>query len=423
MSFWAEVRTFMRRGALLLVLLGIITASQVPLRTTDSRVRQFTRTLEFDFGQWTLGAGLSEFGQSSLGDGAYLTDGQRSQVVRRYMHLVDEIHASQSDLEDIYGNPGGADPQAAAAKRAELDALDAQRAKLEPLAESILQEQVAVVLSQMGLGQTGAPFPPVAFHFSTLPKALIVSPRSEIRQEANIELVPDISVPQQVAVEKDVEKTLDVSALVVPVGGIGTYPTMVQDSTSLSWVLEVVAHEWTHNYLDIRPLGINYDASQDLHTMNETTATLMGKEVSRRALAQFYPELVPPPAPAASQPETDTAPPQEPSFDFQKEMRATRVRVDTLLSQGRIDDAESYMEARRQVFWEHGFHIRRLNQAYFAFYGSYADQPGGAAGDDPVGAAVRDLWERAESPAAFLRTMAWLTSYDQLARTLSATSR
>lgn len=414
MSFWHEVTRFIRRGALLLVITGIVTASAVPLRSTDSKVRQFTRNLEFDFGQWTLNAVMGEFGQASVGASTYLTDAQRGQLVRQYLKLVDQIHTVQADLADIYGDPSIADPEAKAApKRAELATLESQQARLEPVAESIIQEQVAVVLSQMGLGETGSPFPPVAFHFSTLPKALIVSPRDQIRQEVNLELVPDISVPKQVEVEDEVEKALDVSALVVPVGGIGTYPTMVQDSTSLGWVLEVVAHEWTHNYLDIRPLGLNYDTSQTLRTMNETTATLMGQEVSRRALQAFYPDLVPPPtppAPAGPQP----AAPSPPAFDFQKEMRVTRVRVDDLLAQGKIDEAEAYMETRRQVFWEHGYHIRRLNQAYFAFYGSYAAQPGGAAGDDPVGAAVRALWAQARSPAAFLRDMAWLTTFDQL---------
>lgn len=415
MSFWDDVTHFMRRAALLLVLMGIVTASAVPLRSTDSRVRQFTRNLEFDFGQWTLDAVLGEFGQTSLGASGYLSDAQRAQSVRDYLHLVDQIHTIQSDLADIYGDPNVSDPNAEAApKRAELVALQAKQDRIEPVAESILQEQVAVILDQMGLGQVGSPFPPVAFHFSTLPKALIVSPRDEIRQEVNIELVPDVSLAQEIEVENKVESALDVSALVVPIGGIGTYPTMVQDSTSLSWVLEVVAHEWTHNYLDIRPLGINYDTNQSLRTMNETTASLMGKEVSRLAMQKFYPDLVPPPSPPPGSSAASSSPTEPPAFDFQKEMRATRVHVDELLAQGKIDQAEAYMEARRLIFWDHGYHIRKLNQAYFAFYGSYADQPGGAAGNDPVGAAVRALWKQSDSPAAFLRSMAWLTSFDQL---------
>ena len=45
--------------------------------------------------------------------------------------------------------------------------------------------------------------------------------------------------------------------------------------------------------------------------------------------------------------------------------------------------------------------MRKLNQAYFAFYGAYADQPGGAAGEDPVGPAVRALRERSQGLADF----------------------
>jgi hypothetical protein len=95
--------------------------------------------------------------------------------------------------------------------------------------------------------------------------------------------------------------------------------------------------------------------------------------------------------------------------------------VDRLLEAGQVEQAESFMEARRQVFNRQGYNLRRLNQAYFAFHGAYADEPGGPAGEDPVGAAVRTLWARATSPAAFLRQMAWMDSYDDLRRRLEAT--
>jgi hypothetical protein len=101
-------------------------------------------------------------------------------------------------------------------------------------------------------------------------------------------------------------------------------------------------------------------------------------------------------------------------FDFRVEMHLTRVTVDELLEQGDIEEAEAYMEARRQIFWQNGYYIRRINQAYFAFHGAYADQPGGAAGDDPVGAAVRELWALLDSPVEFLRTMAWMDDYSDL---------
>jgi hypothetical protein len=72
------------------------------------------------------------------------------------------------------------------------------------------------------------------------------------------------------------------------------------------------------------------------------------------------------------------------------------------------------MEAQREYLWENGYFIRRLNQAYFAFYGAYADVPGGAAGQDPVGPAVRELRARSESLAQFLDRISWMTSFEAL---------
>ena len=80
-------------------------------------------------------------------------------------------------------------------------------------------------------------------------------------------------------------------------------------------------------------------------------------------------------------------------------MHETRVKVDEMLAAGHIEEAEDYMETRRQFFWETGYHIRKLNQAYFAFHGSYADAPG-AAGEDPIGPTVLRL--RAQSPSLYI---------------------
>jgi hypothetical protein len=100
-------------------------------------------------------------------------------------------------------------------------------------------------------------------------------------------------------------------------------------------------------------------------------------------------------------------------------MRKTRVHVEELLAQGRVEEAEAYMEERRELFWEHGHSIRKLNQAYFAFYGSYADVPGGAAGADPVGPAVRELRRRSGSLAEFVGRMASMTSFGDLRSALA----
>jgi hypothetical protein len=103
-------------------------------------------------------------------------------------------------------------------------------------------------------------------------------------------------------------------------------------------------------------------------------------------------------------------------FDFRREMHATRIHVDRLLAAGSIDEAEAYMERQRQVFLRNGFLIRRLNQAYFAFYGAYAEAPEGPAGADPVGAAVRRLRAQSASLADFVNRISWMTSAEQLER-------
>ncbi|HLB46456.1 MAG TPA: hypothetical protein VJL59_05460, partial [Anaerolineales bacterium] len=84
-----------------------------------------------------------------------------------------------------------------------------------------------------------------------------------------------------------------------------------------------------------------------------------------------------------------------------------------LLAVGRIGEAEAYMEARRRVFVEHGYQVRKLNQAYFAFYGAYNVGPG-AGGQDPVGPAVRQLRDRSPSVKAFLDQISWMTSFEAL---------
>jgi hypothetical protein len=76
------------------------------------------------------------------------------------------------------------------------------------------------------------------------------------------------------------------------------------------------------------------------------------------------------------------------------------------------------MEVRRKFLWDHGYQIRRLNQAYFAFNGAYADEPGGAAGADPVGPAVRSLRQQSASLADFLNRISWMTSLADLQKAL-----
>lgn len=408
-------------AGLLVVMIALLGSSNVAHTDLNVRVRVFTRDFEFDYLSWTLSALETKLEQIALGTTRYLPEKIRHQTALEYLRLVQQIQQGEGELAIIYADPGITDPDSASkALRDELADYYSRRAVLAPLAESILQQQLSEIVSEMELAYAGQPIPPVLYHTTPLPKALIVSPREIIRQDNNISLVTGITLDEQVALEERVDSALDVSSLVVNVGGVGVYPTMVMQTTDINWLAEVVAHEWIHNFLTLRPLGINYMTGHELRTMNETVASIAGKEIGYRLIERFYPELLPPPLPEApAKPNTNEPPPEPPAFDFRAEMHETRLEVDRLLAEGEIEKAEAYMEERRGYFWENGYRIRKLNQAYFAFYGAYADTPVGAAGEDPVGEAVRTMRAQSPSLASFVKRLSWMSSFEQLQRALA----
>jgi hypothetical protein len=406
-AFWLTI--------LLLMMAFLLGASSVSFSDPLERVQALTRPIEFDYVSWTLDALSLKLGQIALGSARYLPVDDRSGTVLEALDLIRQINEFKAKLNDIYANPSITDPKSVSVEvRNQIAKLQQQRNDLEPLAEAVLQDQVAQVAAQAGLTFGGQALPPVLYHTTPPPDALIISPRNVIRQDQNISISPDISVDQMETLEEQVDQSMDVSSLVVGIGGIGLYPTMVMETTDINELTEVIAHEWVHNYLTLHPLGFSYMNSPELRTMNETVASIAGKELGRLVVAEYYPEYLPPEVLPATPVEDQSLPASPPPFDFNAEMRQTRVTVDGLLAQGKIQEAESYMEARRVFLWDNGYHIRKLNQAYFAFYGAYADQPGGAAGEDPVGNAVRLLREKSSSLANFIKQIAWMWNFEQL---------
>lgn len=417
------IRPLLRNALLICLAVLLLTTSALPPDNTLEHSRAFTRRIEFDYVNWTIKALYLKAAQAAFSPTRYIKDETQKDLVREYLALNEQINQTEMQIETIYADPSIQNPdQIAAPHLHELAEQTEYRGKLAPLAESVLQQQISATLRDLGLTFAGQPLPPLLFHATPLPLALIVSPRDQIRQVANISLLPDLTLEQIVDLERQVEQQLNVSALVVNIGGMGLYPTMILTTTNFSFLVEVISHEWTHNYLTLHPLGLNYETSPELRTINETTANLSGKEIQQAMFARFYPEELPRPdaipqtTPAEPDPSTKQSPPL---FDFRAEMHQTRITVDALLKEGKIEQAEQYMEQRRQLFVANGYRIRRLNQAYFAFHGAYADEPGGAAGSDPVGPAVRLLRENSSSLAAFLRKIAWVTSFDQLQEMLA----
>jgi len=413
---WISTTFFwLKKTAFFLIITLLLCQSAVPPGDQTERVRTFTRQIEFDFFSWVARAIEIKGLQYSIGGGNFIPLANQSPLVLDYLNLIAQITEDESKLETLYTDPSIKDPQTVSQElRSHLGSLYNQRASQAPLAETILESQVSTLLADKGLTWAGQPIPPVLYHVSPPPFALIISPRSIIRQDEDISLISDLTLDQIVDLENEVTKNMNVSALVVDIGGVGVYPTMVMQTTDVNWLAEVIAHEWTHNYLTLRPLGINYFNSPELRTMNETTASIVGKEVGRAVIARFYPDHLPPSPSESTPPASPSGKITPPPFNFQREMHLTRITADKLLAQGEIEKAEAYMETRRRLFWDHGYAIRKLNQAYFAFHGAYADTQEGAAGADPIGSAVRTLRAHSPSLAAFVERMAWMGSADQL---------
>ena len=393
------------------IILLCLSASSVQFRDPVDNVRRFTRQLEFEFVGWTLDALWSKIEQFSVSATARMSEESRKEFVVEYFDLLRESQQLQRQVESIVGDPDEAAQKGVLSDLQEqLKLIQMTLMERQPLVESILQQQATFVLAELGFGLGGRIIPPLAFEFTPLPLTLIVSPREVILQDANIPLDANLELSEKISLEEQVDRALKVSSLVVNIGGIGTYPTMVLESSSIAWVIDTVIHEWAHNYLTLRPLGLNYLKNSDLRTMNETTASIIGREVARQVLLRYFPNFVPKPV----EPSSEQSPEDPEAFNFRAEMHETRIKADRLLAQGQIEQAEQYMQDRRQYFWDNGYRIRKLNQAYFAFHGAYADEPGGAAGENPVGDAVRALWDKIESPAEFLWTMSWMSNFSDL---------
>lgn len=351
--------------------------------------------------------------------GSSLTSEEQKQLVLDYFGAVGEIGRLGDQIDALYsaGDDSGAD---AAPLQTRVDALRREQDKRRPAVERILEQQVGAVLEESGLVRPGLVWPPVRFQFTESPLYLILSPRDRIRVEKGVYLDPALTVEAMQTLENTLAASLDRSALVDGTGGFSSYPTMVLAYPEPEWVIDTVAHEWAHTNLVFRPLGMNYYGTGGMRTINETVASIVGEEISRRVIQRFYAERAVPapwPRPLSMDEQWTATGERVANFEYGPFMRATRLEVDRLLSEGKVVEAESYMEAQRQRLVAEGIRIRKLNQAFFAFHGSYAVGP---AATDPIGGKLRALRSRSTDLADFYRRVAGFSEPADLDAALSA---
>jgi hypothetical protein len=337
-------------------------------------------------------------------------EAEKSRRLERFLALNAEIDSLEREAEQTSSTDSPILEELAARRR--------ERDQLEKVVEAVLEERVARVAEDVGL-ESSFPlfpkarwlFPPVDFEFAAPPLVLAISPLDRIYLESTRLLKSDLTLEQIEGVERR-EEAKGVSALVVGIGGVGTYPSSIPPSADYADLLETVAHEWLHQYLFFRPLGWRYFEDPSLATINETVVTIAGRELGAMA-AERYPLSANVPA---GQPGAGEQPPPDQSIDFNQVMRQLRLDVDRLLAEGKVTEAEALMEEKRQFLVAHGYYIRRINQAYFAFHGLYATTP---ASSSPIGPKVEQLRQRSASLGDFIHAAATVTSEAGLDRLLA----
>jgi hypothetical protein len=401
-----------RVASRILLLLIFLQGSVIPpYRVFDYRVGAMVAGYQFSFARWEAGAITRKLDQMLTSTVGQLSEGEKKATVLDYVSLIQQIGQLEQSIQHTYSTTEENPDAATQSSRRELEELRQRQAEQQGLVEAILEEQITQVLLSQDLDTLGIVWPPVKFQFEQLPIYLVISPRQEIRVKKGVYLEHGLGLDIREAIEEEIDETFDVSSLTVGVGGLSSYPAMLMEVASLDFVLKTAAHEWVHGYMFFRPLGWHYEDSPQMRTINETVASIVGDEVGGLVIARFYPELAPPPLE-----EGEEQPQPEPvESEFNREMRRIRLTVDEMLAPGDVEGAEEYMEERRRFLVSRGYYIRKLNQAYFAFYGSYATSPTSV---DPIGEALQKLRRESASLKAFVDIVAGVDSHEELWRVL-----
>jgi hypothetical protein len=388
-----------------LVLICLLGGSCSSSQSTNNRLNSIVKPYLFSVAGWELKAVSQEINQSLFSGHEESND--EVQTVIEYYNSAKQIKALESeielaDTEDEVGTRGSLGE--------ELYKLQEQNAALQGRVGSIIEKQIREILVKQGifnpLVRLNISFPPVNLKLEQLPCLLVISPRDRIESIREIILKPGLTLEEKVNIENKADK-LGISSLVTEIGGIALYPPLVDNEASLRTTIDTAAEEWVHQYLAFKPLGFRYvldltglSRNYEIVTMNETLAGMVSKEIGSMVYEKYY-----------SGYEDVDSQESESESEFNQEMREIRKAVDEYLARGEIETAENYMEQERQYLMSKGYYIRKLNQAYFAFHGAYADDPSSIS---PIGSELKQLRSQSASLKDFLNTVATMTSRQDL---------
>ena len=348
------------------------------------------------------------------------SEADRRASLDRYMVLVEEYRVADNLLKDITSS---IDPDIRLLNDAQrrVDQIVIERDKIRDGLEEYLEQIISETVRTDEVGLVGSfVWPPVDFRIDSPPKLLVTSPRNEIRRVEGILIDPDISVEETLSIERELVELHDVSALIIQTGGLASFPSVVP-MVDLQRLMDIAAHEWLHGHLIFYPLGRSYFVDGEMRSVNETLSDLFGREIGQRVYAKITDQpYVAPVRPETASLNWNSGKALEKKenlnqFSFNQFMSETRDRTDNLLLDGLVEEAEAYMETRRIQLLGHGYSIRKINQAYFAFHGTYGESPSSAS---PIARYIWDLREQVDTIGELVKMLRGLKTYEQFEQLL-----
>lgn len=400
---------------IILFSLSWLIVSRIPVDNLNRQINKIVTPYRFDLGKWEVIAVAKELG--SLFTEEEPVSPADTSIVTGYFNNLERIRWLESVINTIREGTVEGD---SADYEEELATLNQQNSGIVDKVEAVLKAQIIDALNEHGIynpwgvySGSQVNFPPLEFILSKPPRLLVISPRDRIERIRDITLVPEIDLTDTEDIETEISK-LGYSGLVIGVGGMATYPSYVTDNAGLEFVISTIVEEWLHQYLAFKPLGFLYILDltgirndDDIAAMNETLAGIISDEIASIVYNKYYSSGEPQPSPPTL---------IKPVFDFNKEMREIRRTVDEMLARGEVETAEAFMEEKRQYLLENGYYIRKLNQAFFAFHGTYADSP---TSINPIGEELKQLRQDSASLKNFLDIVAEMTTREELAESVN----
>ena len=208
---------------------------------------------------------------SLFGFGPHPDDADAQAAIERYFAATSQIRVLEQQPE----------PDSAT-----IAVLETRRAKDAPTINRWLDRVVSEAYTEAGVttplplfGDVRLVWPPIRVALTNPMQVLIRSRRDAIARLPDITLDPSVTTAQAEAIEAENDDAATVS-LVVPIGGVATYPSMDRDNRSYQSVLFTAAHEWVHQYLAFYPLGFAWGTSEDAIVLNETAADMVAPYIA-----------------------------------------------------------------------------------------------------------------------------------------------